>query len=76
MNPRPLSRRGAMSHARPRLSSEKAARPRFGLLRRIGRIALYGGIGGQTMVAAPLPWDPNWWGPRPWKDIDDTRAML
>ena len=31
---------------------------------------------GQTMVAAPLPWDPNWWGPRPWEDIDDTRAML
>jgi len=43
-----------MSRARPRLSSGKAAHPRFGLLRRIGRIALYGGIGfliGSIVVA-------------------------
>jgi len=45
MNPRAPSRRGAVSRTRPRLSSERAARPRSGLLRRVGHIALYGVIG-------------------------------
>jgi monofunctional biosynthetic peptidoglycan transglycosylase len=34
-----------MSRARPRLASGSAARPRPGLLRRVGRIALYGVVG-------------------------------
>jgi putative DNA primase/helicase len=29
----------------------------------------------QTMVAAPLPWDPNTVVPRPWEDNDDQKAM-
>jgi monofunctional biosynthetic peptidoglycan transglycosylase len=45
MNPRAPSRRGAVSRARPRLASGSAARPRPGLLRRVGRIALYGVVG-------------------------------
>jgi putative DNA primase/helicase len=30
----------------------------------------------QTMVCAPLPWDPNTIIPRPWTGNDDFRAML
>ena len=30
----------------------------------------------QTMVCAPLPWDPNTLIPRPWTNIDDFRAMI
>jgi hypothetical protein len=30
----------------------------------------------QTMVAAPLPWDPNTLIPRPSTNIDDFRAMI
>jgi len=41
MNSRAPSRRGAAPAARPRLASGIAARPKSGLLRRIGRIALY-----------------------------------
>jgi hypothetical protein len=41
MNSRGASRRGAAPAARPRLASGIAARPKSGLLRRIGRIALY-----------------------------------
>src|SRR5437868_6787631 len=38
-------RRGAAPHPRPRLASGNVARSKSGLLRRIGRIALYGVIG-------------------------------
>src|SRR5215831_17802652 len=44
MNSQVSPRRGA-ARVRPRLASGSAARPRSGLLRRIGRIALYGVIG-------------------------------
>jgi len=30
----------------------------------------------QTMVCAPLPWDPNMLIPRPWTNTDDFRAMI
>jgi monofunctional biosynthetic peptidoglycan transglycosylase len=42
-----------MSRTRPRLSSGRAARPRLGLLRRIGRIALYSVIG--FMIGSIVP---------------------
>ncbi|MFL5264975.1 MAG: monofunctional biosynthetic peptidoglycan transglycosylase [Stellaceae bacterium] len=45
MNSRASSRRGAASAVQPRRASGSAARPKSGLLRRIGRIALYGIIG-------------------------------
>ena len=45
MNARASSRRGAAPRRPPRLASGKAARPKSGLLRRVGRIALYGAIG-------------------------------
>jgi monofunctional biosynthetic peptidoglycan transglycosylase len=45
MNSRAPSRRGAAPRARPRLASGTAARPKSGMLRRVGRIALYGVIG-------------------------------
>ena len=45
MNPRAQSRRGAAPRAQPRLASGRAAHPKSGLLRRVGRIALYGAIG-------------------------------
>ena len=45
MNPRAPSRRGAALRTRPRLASGIAARSKSGLLRRAGRIALYGVIG-------------------------------
>jgi monofunctional glycosyltransferase len=45
MNSRASSRRGAASAVQPRRRSGSAARPKSGLLRRIGRIALYGIIG-------------------------------
>ena len=45
MNARASSRRGAAPRTPPRLASGKAARPKSGLLRRVGRIALYGAIG-------------------------------
>ena len=45
MNPRAPSRRGAAPRAQPRLASGRAAHPKSGLLRRVGRIALYGAIG-------------------------------
>ena len=45
MSPRAPSRHGAAQRTQPRLASGRAARPKSGLLRRIGRIALYGAIG-------------------------------
>src|SRR4051812_66673 len=45
MNSQVSPRRGAASRVRPRLASGSAARPRSGLLRRVGRIALYSVIG-------------------------------
>jgi hypothetical protein len=45
MNPRALSRRGAAPRTQPRLASGSAARSKSGLLRRVGRITLYGAIG-------------------------------
>ncbi len=45
MNPRAPSRRGAAPAARSRLASGSAARPKSGVLPRIGRIALYSVIG-------------------------------
>jgi monofunctional biosynthetic peptidoglycan transglycosylase len=45
LNSRASSRRGATPRTQPRLASGRAARPKSGLLRRIGRIALYGAIG-------------------------------
>jgi monofunctional glycosyltransferase len=45
MNSQVSPRRGAAPHVRPRLASGSAARPRSGLLRRVGRIALYSVIG-------------------------------
>ena len=45
MKARASSRRGAAPRTPPRLASGKAARPKSGLLRRVGRIALYGAIG-------------------------------
>jgi hypothetical protein len=45
MNPRAPSRRGAARRAHRRLASRSAARPKSGLLRRVGLIALYGAIG-------------------------------
>ena len=45
INPRAPSRRGAAPRTQPRLASGRAARPKSGLLRRVGRIALYGAIG-------------------------------
>ena len=44
MNPRAPSR-GAAPRTHTRLASGSAARPKSGLLRRVGRIALYGAIG-------------------------------
>jgi monofunctional biosynthetic peptidoglycan transglycosylase len=55
MNPRAPSRRGAAPRAQPRLASGRPARPKSGLLRRVGRIALYGAIGfiiGSIVVVA------------------------
>src|SRR5437660_3954005 len=55
MNPRAPSRRGAAPRAQPRLASGRAAHPKSGLLRRVGRIALYGAIGfiiGSIVVVA------------------------
>src|SRR5213080_2709414 len=40
-----MARRGAAPRTQPRLASGRAARPKSGLLRRVGRIALYGAIG-------------------------------
>jgi monofunctional biosynthetic peptidoglycan transglycosylase len=45
MNSRASSRRGAAPRTQPRLVSGRAARPKSGLLRRVGRIALYSAIG-------------------------------
>ena len=45
MNPRAPSRRGAAPRTPLRRASGIAARPKSGLLRRVGRIALYGVIG-------------------------------
>jgi monofunctional biosynthetic peptidoglycan transglycosylase len=45
MNSRAASRRGGAPATRPRLASGRVARRKPGLLRRIGRIALYGVIG-------------------------------
>ena len=45
MSPRAPSRHGAAQRTQPRLASGRAARPKSGLLRRVGRIALYGAIG-------------------------------
>src|SRR5438067_771898 len=45
MSPRAPSRHGAAQRAQPRLASGRAAHPKSGLLRRVGRIALYGAIG-------------------------------
>jgi monofunctional biosynthetic peptidoglycan transglycosylase len=45
MNTRASSRPGAAPRAQPRRGSETAARSESGLLRRVGRIALYGVIG-------------------------------
>ena len=45
MNARASSRRGAAPRTQPRLASGRPARPKSGLLRRVGRIALYGAIG-------------------------------
>jgi len=55
MNPRAPSRRGAAPRAQPRLASGRGAHPKSGLLRRVGRIALYGAIGfiiGSIVVVA------------------------
>jgi hypothetical protein len=55
MNSRAQSRRGAAPAARPRLASGSPALPKSGLLRRVGRIALYGAIGfliGSIVVVA------------------------
>jgi monofunctional biosynthetic peptidoglycan transglycosylase len=45
MSPRAPSRHGAAQRTQPRLASGRAARPKSGLLRRVGRIAIYGAIG-------------------------------
>jgi hypothetical protein len=45
MNSRASSRRGARPRTQPRLASGRAAGVKSGLLRRIGRVALYGAIG-------------------------------
>jgi monofunctional biosynthetic peptidoglycan transglycosylase len=45
MNSRAPSRRGATPRTQPRLASGRPARPKSGLLQRVGRIALYGAIG-------------------------------
>jgi monofunctional biosynthetic peptidoglycan transglycosylase len=45
MNSRAASRRGAAPRTHPRLAPGRAAHLKSGLLRRVGRIALYGAIG-------------------------------
>jgi monofunctional glycosyltransferase len=66
MNSRAPSRRGAAPRARPPLASGSAARPKSGLLRRTGLIALYGTIGflnrldhpGRALSRVPPPGTP------------------